>query len=119
MSDTDAAGGPPSTDRPQTSTRSHDELTERLSSWLAARPGATHGEVEDLAAPSTNGMSSETLLFDATWIDADGEHHERCVARLEPEASAVPVFPTYVLELQHRVMTLVGGRTRVPVPRNL
>lgn len=119
MSDTDAAGGPPSTDRPQTSTRSHAELTERLSAWLATRPGATHGEVTDLAAPSTNGMSSETLLFDATWTDADGEHHERCVARLEPEASAVPVFPTYDLELQHRVMTLVGERTRVPVPRNL
>ena len=119
MSDTDAAGGPPSTDRPQTSTRSHDEVTERLSAWLAARPGTTHGVVSDLAAPSTNGMSSETLLFDAEWTDADGEHHERCVARLEPEASAVPVFPTYDLELQHRVMTLVGERTSVPVPRNL
>ncbi len=109
----------PSTDRPQTSTRDHDELAERLSRWLGARPGATHGLVTNVAAPSTNGMSSETLLFDAEWVDADGEHHERCVARLEPEADAVPVFPSYDLELQYRVMNLVGDRSAVPVPRTL
>ena len=119
MTDTDAAGGPPSTDRPQTSTRDHELLTERLSAWLAARPGFTRGVVHELAAPSTNGMSSETLLFDAEWTDAEGDHHDRCVARLEPEMTAVPVFPTYDLELQYRVMNLVGERTSVPVPRTL
>lgn len=59
-------------------------------------------------------MSSETLLFDAEWTDGDGDHHERCVARLEPEASAVPVRPRAAAP---RVMTLVGDRTKVPVPR--
>ncbi|HMQ26326.1 MAG TPA: phosphotransferase family protein, partial [Acidimicrobiales bacterium] len=119
MTDTDAAGGPPSTDRPQTSTRDHEVLAQRLSEWLGARPGFTQGVVHDLAAPSTNGMSSETLLFDAEWTDAEGGHRDRCVARLEPEMTAVPVFPSYDLELQYRVMNLVGERTGVPVPRTL
>ena len=109
----------PSSERPQTSTRDHGELAARLGDWLSARPGTSSAAVSDLAAPSTNGMSSETLLFDARWRDADGDHHERCVARLEPQADAVPVFPSYDLALQHRVMMLVGERTAVPVPRNL
>lgn len=118
---TDAAASPegPSSDRPQTSTRDHTELAGRLSRWLAERPGHTGGVVTDLAAPSTNGMSSETLLFDAEWTDADGDHTDRCVARLEPQAEAVPVFPSYDLELQYRVMNLVGQRSAVPVPRTL
>ena len=54
-------------------------------------------------------MSSETLLFDAG-VDratASGVHHE-LVARVAPDAGDVPVFPSYDLEIQFRVMQLVG-----------
>jgi aminoglycoside phosphotransferase (APT) family kinase protein len=68
-------------------------------------------------------MSSETLLFDASWDAADGGNAGdgarvtgRFVARLCPDTSAYPVFPTYDMGKQARVMRLVGARTTAPVP---
>jgi aminoglycoside phosphotransferase (APT) family kinase protein len=62
-------------------------------------------------------MSSETLLFDATWHEGDAVRSESLVARVAPEPSAVPVFPVYDLDRQFRVMGLVAAHTAVPVPR--
>lgn len=101
------------------STRDRDEMRPRLQAWLAERhPGAA---VNELVTPS-NGMSSETLLFDATWDDAGvpgGRVESRFVARVEPPDEAVPVFPAYDLGLQHRIMSLVATHTDAPVPRVL
>lgn len=48
--------------RPRTSTREPEELGRRLAGWLDARlPGA---RVTGVRVPGSNGMSSETLLFD-------------------------------------------------------
>src|SRR5205823_520877 len=66
-------------------------------------------------APSTNGMASETILLAVEWDDG-GRQRERLVVRLSPDAAAVPVFPTYDLDKQFRVMQLVGERSPVPVP---
>lgn len=72
-----------------------------LERWLATRwPGSA---VTDLDVPSANGMSSETVLFTATAPDEPGGR--RLVARVAPEATAVPVFPAYDLARQARVMT--------------
>lgn len=61
-------------------------------------------------------MSSETLLFDATWLH-EGERREYpLVARVEPAADDVPIFPTYDLELQFKVMEIVGDHSPVLVP---
>ena len=64
-----------------------------------------------MVAPE-NGMSSESVLFD---VDVNGavEHY---VARLAPLPSLVPVFQDYDIEMQAKVMRLVGERTDVPVP---
>jgi aminoglycoside phosphotransferase (APT) family kinase protein len=103
--------------RPRTSTRDHDELRRHLVSWLAER--VTDPDVSELSVPETNGMSSETLLFEATW-QADGTTHtQACAARLRPDPLALPVFPLYDLERQFRVMRLVAERSAVPVPRTL
>jgi aminoglycoside phosphotransferase (APT) family kinase protein len=102
--------------RPQTSTRDYDELRQRLAVWLRERlPGGPEPVVSALEVPAGNGMSSETLLFDVT-IGADVL---ACVARVEPEASAVPVFPSYDLAKQFRTIGLVATETGVPVPRPL
>ena len=70
-----------------------------------------------LSSPATNGMSSETLLFDITYRDANGAPvDERCVARLPPDDDATPVFPRYDMEMQFEAMRLVGARTSAPVP---
>jgi aminoglycoside phosphotransferase (APT) family kinase protein len=103
--------------RPRTSTRDPEDLQRRLEAWLATRlPEGSEPAVPELAVPETNGMSSETLLFDAEWRNGTGPRRRALVARLAPEPSAVPVFPTYDLERQFRVMREVAARTPVPVP---
>ncbi|MEZ5245505.1 MAG: phosphotransferase family protein [Acidimicrobiales bacterium] len=94
------------------SSRDRAELQTRVRAWLDEKVDATV-EVGEVTSPEGSGMSSETLLFDATW---DGTTHA-LVARVEPDTADVPVFPTYDLELQYRVMELVGDRSDVPVPR--
>ena len=69
--------------------------------------------MDDLQAPESTGMSSDTVLFDVTW--SDGEH-ERLVARLAPDTDAAPLFPEYDLERQYRTMAEVAARSAVPVP---
>jgi aminoglycoside phosphotransferase (APT) family kinase protein len=97
--------------------RDRTELRQRLAAWLARRlPGAMLGELE---VPESNGLSSETVLFEVTWHDAEGEHRQRCAARLSPEESAAPVFPVYDLWRQFEVMRLVGERSAAPVPTTL
>jgi len=109
--------------RPKTSTRDHDELHRRLVAWLATR--VADPEISELVVPESNGMSSETLLFECTWRDGEGVRGrngrvtQACAARLVPDPAAVPVFPVYDLERQFRVLRLVGERTSVPVPRTL
>ena len=64
-------------------------------------------------------MSSETMLFTARWEEDGVRADHPLVARIEPPATAWPVFPTYDLDMQFRVMQLVRERTGVPVPEPL
>jgi len=95
-------------------TRDPAELRAHLEEWLAVHlPGA---RISELAVPE-NGMSSETVLFEATVPDSDGgEETLELVARLAAADDAIPVFPTYDLELQYSVMDLVRRHTGAPVP---
>jgi aminoglycoside phosphotransferase (APT) family kinase protein len=103
---------------PTRSTRDVDDLRARLERWLTTvLPGADATEVGDVSSPSSTGMSSETLLFDASWRDA-GEHRSGSfAARLAPDPADVPVFPVYDLEAQFRLLRLLAEHSRVPVPR--
>ncbi|MGD9703561.1 MAG: phosphotransferase family protein [Acidimicrobiia bacterium] len=103
-----------SDERPRTSTRDHARLRARLTEWLAARlPSPT---ISDFVVPATNGMSSETILFDAEWDDDGARRTERYVIRLPPDPSAEPVFRDYDMPRQFHAMRLVGARTDVAVP---
>jgi len=122
-----AGAGPEAGDgavvRPRTSTRDRDVLHRGLVAWLGTK--VADPEVSELVVPEGNGMSSETLLFDATWREPGGDGRpgpvveQSCAARLSPDPAAVPVFPVYDLGRQFRVMGLVAERTDVPVPRTL
>ena len=104
--------------RPRTSTRDRGELRERLLRWLAGRlDGGAAPALSPIEGPSTNGMSSETLLFELAWRDAGVARAERLVARVAPDPGAVPVFPDYDMDRQFRVMQQVGALGVVPVPR--
>ncbi|MDH3705766.1 MAG: phosphotransferase family protein [Acidimicrobiia bacterium] len=102
---------------PTRSSRDRTELAHRLTAWLTERLGpGSEVAIGEVSSPGGSGMSSETLLFDASWTDDDGRHTQPLVARIEPDQADVPVFPTYDLELQFRVIDLVGANSSVPVP---
>ncbi|WP_327357561.1 phosphotransferase family protein [Streptomyces sp. NBC_01304] len=98
--------------RPRTTTRDPEELAQRLTAWLDGRlPGA---KVTGVTVPESNGMSSETLLFDI-------EHPEpplrACALRVAADPAAYTIFPVYDLDRQYRTMSLVAEHTDLPVPR--
>ena len=66
---------------------------------------------------ASNGLSSETIILSGEWRQNDVLVHEKWVARVPPGADDVPVFPTYRLDHQFKVMRLVAESTDVPVPR--
>ena len=100
-----------------TSTRDPEELAEQLQVWLGDRLGpGSRPTISDVSSPESNGMSSETLLFTAVWDEDGAPATHRLVARIEPPATAYPVFTTYDLGMQFRVMRLVSEHTEVPVP---
>jgi aminoglycoside phosphotransferase (APT) family kinase protein len=102
----------PNSERPTTSTRDYDQLRKQLEAWLQERvPGST---VSELIVPESNGMSSETVLFD---LAVPGEPEpRRLVARIAPDPAADPVFMTYDMERQFLTMQMVAEHTDVPVP---
>lgn len=103
---------PVASERPQTSTRDYRVLRVELEGWLSRHlPGAT---ISDLVVPSSNGMSSETVLFDVTVPGEDAPR--QLVARIAPDPAADPVFPVYDMERQFRTMQMVAEHTSVPVP---
>ena len=69
-----------------------------------------------LAGTTATGMSSETILFEASWQQDGQQRHERLVARVAPHPADAPVFPSYDLEKQARVIELAGDMSSVPVP---
>ena len=105
-------------DRITTSTRDPGRMRGQFETWLRSTlPVGNDAEVTELTSPESNGMSSETLLVTARWTEDGTTVERRLVARVEPPATDYPVFTTYDLDMQFRVMQLVGDNTDVPVPR--
>jgi aminoglycoside phosphotransferase (APT) family kinase protein len=120
-----AGGGPmPQADRPPderrkmtVSERSAGSLTPALQAWLAGRLGtAEQLTLSGLRMPPSGGLSSSSVLFEASWRCDGEQRHGAYVARMAPEASAVPVFPRYDLPAQFEVIGQVAARSDVPVP---
>ncbi len=113
----DPAAVTPDAPRPKTSSRDPQKLHADLTAWLAGvLPAGSKPELGELAVPSGNGMSSETLLFEATWSEAGSPQSASLVARVAPDPEAAPVFPAYHLDRQFRTIKEVGELTSVPVP---
>ena len=92
--------------------RTPEELRGRLQAWLVATTDDPDAVIGPVSSPESNGMSSESLFFDATWKEGSGSF----VARVAPAASDVPVFPTYDLQKQYDLIDLVAKQSSVPVP---
>lgn len=120
--DAPTGGGPDSSvameaEHITTSTRDPGAMRDQFERWLQATlPEGSNARVIELTSPESNGMSSETLLVDAAWTESGAEVTRRLVARVEPPATDYPVFTTYDLDMQFRVMRLVAAHTDVPIP---
>ncbi len=100
------------------SSRDPVQLGPRLERWLATElPPDANPKVSDLSGTSATGMSSETVLFDASWNESGSQRRESLVARIAPDIADAPVFPSYDLERQFNVIRKVGELTSVPVPQ--
>jgi aminoglycoside phosphotransferase (APT) family kinase protein len=88
-----------------------------LEGWLTgALPEGAHPEVTIHSGIDANGMSSETLVLDATWTEDGEQRTGEYVARVAPSPDEFPVFMGYALQDQYDAMRIVGERTGVPVP---
>ncbi len=102
----------------QRSSRDQERLRAQLEAWLRNRlDAAAAPAITEIAATSANGLSSDTILFTAEWTDDGTRQAHDLVARIAPDTDDVPVFPTYDLERQYRVIDEVGRRSNVPLPR--
>jgi aminoglycoside phosphotransferase (APT) family kinase protein len=112
-----AVGDPAEVGRPKTSSRDHAEVHAALTRWLTGvLPDGAEPLLGQLSVPSGNGMSSETLLFEASWKQDGSRKSEQLVARIAPDPAAAPVFEAYYLDRQYRTIELVRELTAVPVP---
>jgi len=101
------------------SERSIPALTAALREWLAGRLAPDRPVVSEVAMPDSGGLSSTSVLFEASWAGARAgiaEHRGRYVARMAPEPSALPVFPRYDLPLQFDVISSVASCCDIPLP---
>src|SRR5712671_6471805 len=116
MPEQPAHGGPEITEL-RRSSREPEQVRQRLESWLGGRlPAGSAPRVPEVHPTEATGVSTETLLFEARWIENGEERSEQLVARVAPDRVDVPVFPTYDMERQFEVMRLVGEHSSVPVP---
>ncbi len=86
----------------------------KLAAWFSERKGC-EVTVPALNIPEGTGMSNVTLLFDICWEENGDSKSEACVGRLQPEIER-PVFPSYDLTLQYRIMEALSQQTDIPAP---
>lgn len=108
---------PPADMKLQRSSRDAATVPALLADWLATLlPAGADPQVVLHSGIDANGMSSETMILDATWTEDGEPRRGEYVARVAPAAADFPVFPSYALQEQYDAMRLVGELTDVPVP---
>ena len=84
-----------------------------LEDWLAGKlPAARELRVGELTGPGLTGFSSDTFLFQASWLEDGAAQSRGLVARMPP--SGMPVFPQYDIARQYRIQHALAG-TAVPL----
>ena len=100
-----------------TSDRDLDDLAGALCRWLATRIQADRPPgITTIERPETGGLSSSSVLFEVEWSVGGQRHTGSYVARMAPEDDSFPVFRTYDLVTQYRVIEQVARAGGVPVP---
>jgi aminoglycoside phosphotransferase (APT) family kinase protein len=93
-------------------------LAGQLARWLGERmPEARELRLHGFTYPSGAGMSHETILFDAKWLEAGEAMTQGFVVRVKPVANQV--FVDDLFDRQFRVQRLMFERQWVPVAEPL
>jgi aminoglycoside phosphotransferase (APT) family kinase protein len=93
------------------------EIKRVLADWLTGRiEGASGVRIGELRAPSANGFSNITAVFEAAWRSHGAEKRRRLVARIEPTGEGL--FPTYDVGRQFDIMKALEF-SAVPAPKVL
>jgi aminoglycoside phosphotransferase (APT) family kinase protein len=104
----------------QRSTRDAEQLRAGLRAWLAGKlPAGANPTVAPLETTDATGMSSETLMFTATWSENGERRDSALVARVAPDPADWPLLPSYDLHQQFLTLRGVADHTDVPVPQAL
>jgi aminoglycoside phosphotransferase (APT) family kinase protein len=85
-----------------------------VGSWLAKRLGVRDVAVGAVTFPKA-GFSNETMFIDASWQDAEGQHEEQMVLRIEPTSHQLFIRPDAMF--QAAMMTALARHPGTPVPR--
>jgi len=91
-----------------------DALRARVEAWLVKRlPNARDLKVGALTRPG-GGLSNETVLFDADWLEIGKERNESFVLRIQPSSNQL--FLNGDVFFQSTMMAALAARSTVPVP---
>jgi aminoglycoside phosphotransferase (APT) family kinase protein len=103
--------------RPQVSGRETAAAKAQLEHWLRQQ-GAGDQDVYIAAidAPTGNGSSYDTFLFDAIWPRED-HRPISLVARIAPAGDAIPLMPVFDFEREAATITAVRRYSAVPAPQ--
>lgn len=97
-----------------------EEAQRSLTAWLPTRiTGSQDVQVTNVVIPTSNGLSCETVLFDAAWCEPGADPRtRRLVARVAPllDDDSPSLFERYDLELEAKIMQSLAQHTDVAAP---
>ena len=94
-----------------------EKTSIKIRSWLAGKLQSYDLVVSDFSMPGHGGMSHDTILCRARWSDKGVQQERGLVFRLAPVEGHIR--PEYDLEVEARIMRVLGDCTRIPVPQVL
>ena len=98
--------------------RDLDILATTIVGWLGQRiPNARNLRLTDLRYPLGAGMSHETILFDASWVEDGRTAHRGMVVRIKPTRHFV--YQDDMFDQQYRLMQAMHDSGHVRVARPL
>lgn len=98
--------------------RDLQELGATLTGWLGTQmPHAQDIRIANLSYPLGAGMSHETILFDAIWMEGAAERAQGMVVRIKPVSNTV--YPDDLFDQQYRLIQLMQSHGAVRVARPL
>ncbi|WP_182379402.1 phosphotransferase family protein [Nocardioides sp. WS12] len=92
------------------------KVADQLGAWLMnTLPGVSDISFTDVYIPSSNGMSSESVLMEAEWTVDGARVKQGLVARVAPTSGGL--FPDYDLEREATVMNAIATGTAASAPK--